>query len=152
MLYLVRHGESYFNRYGIKEPDPDLTHFGRIQCLKIKEYFKDIGLDVIYCSPLRRAIQTLENSGLYGEGVIISPLIREKKESACDFFHGEPWIQESDGEVRARCQSFLDSLKDRAANQKILVVSHSTCIKHLMALLGSPPRGQGNCEVMAFPN
>lgn len=148
MLYIVRHGESYFNRYGVTEPDPDLTYIGRCQAAKLGEEIKDIEFDSIYCSPLRRALQTLTCAGIKNEKFKVVEILREKRESSCDFKPEESYVPESDTEVQARCKIFLESILDDLQNKKILVMTHSGFIKEFYKMLGLSPRLLGNCEMV----
>ncbi|MBW3001836.1 histidine phosphatase family protein [Candidatus Woesearchaeota archaeon] len=59
-VYLVRHGETFWNVKNITQGHSAtrLTEKGIKQSEKIAEFFKDIPLARIYCSPLFRARQT----------------------------------------------------------------------------------------------
>lgn len=59
-VYLVRHGETFWNVKNITQGHraTRLTKKGIIQAEKLAKVFKDIPLAKIYCSPLFRTIQT----------------------------------------------------------------------------------------------
>ena len=59
-LYLVRHGQTSWNLEGRTQgkKDSNLTSLGIKQAKKLGEYFKNIELNEIYCSPLERAYLT----------------------------------------------------------------------------------------------
>ena len=57
-LYLVRHGQSYFNKEGILGGNPELTPRGIQEANKVASILKEIKLSKIYCSKLKRAVQT----------------------------------------------------------------------------------------------
>lgn len=62
-LYLVRHGENLANitkEFSYKLIDYSLTPKGVLQAEQTAEFFKDISLDAIYSSPLKRARETAE--------------------------------------------------------------------------------------------
>jgi broad specificity phosphatase PhoE len=62
-VYLVRHGENVANitkEFSYKLVDYSLTAKGIIQAEQTAEYFIDKGITDIYCSPLKRAIETAE--------------------------------------------------------------------------------------------
>jgi len=65
-LYLVRHAESAGNTGLSDGPDPELTDLGIRQARAAAERLADLGLEVLFCSPLRRALQTAE---ILGEGL-----------------------------------------------------------------------------------
>lgn len=60
ILYLIRHGESVYNREGKiqGQTDVELTDFGRQQAQAIALGMTHIKLDAIIASPLQRAYQT----------------------------------------------------------------------------------------------
>lgn len=58
-LYVVRHGESVANDEGkLPEPNTPLTKRGIEQANSIAEYLRGKQVEVVYSSPLERAIQT----------------------------------------------------------------------------------------------
>ncbi len=62
-VYLVRHGENMANitkEFSYKKVDYDLTDKGKLQAQQTAEFFKDIRIDRLVSSPLKRAIQTAE--------------------------------------------------------------------------------------------
>ena len=82
-LYLIRHGQSYGN-IGISEPDPRLTDLGKEQARFTGKILPDgpthqLGnqlkkpIDRIFCSPMRRALQT---ASIIGEVVDMPVTVR----------------------------------------------------------------------------
>lgn len=71
-IYLLRHAEALHNVVPHEysgDPSKDevfrdaiLTEHGHTQASLLKPQIKDINFDVIYCSPLRRCIQTLKEA------------------------------------------------------------------------------------------
>ena len=61
-LYLIRHGETDSNKsYRFQgQTDIELNAKGRQQAEMLAEHFKNIPLDAVYCSSLKRARQTAE--------------------------------------------------------------------------------------------
>ncbi len=61
-LILARHGETDWNRDGIWQGhgDPPLNDLGREQAAGLAERLRDVELDALYSSDLRRALQTAE--------------------------------------------------------------------------------------------
>ncbi len=59
-LFLIRHGQSLENLNGPLPPDadPPLTELGRRQAQRVADRFAGMKLDVLYCGPLRRNLQT----------------------------------------------------------------------------------------------
>ena len=86
-LYLIRHGETDYNRenrvQGMK--DSMLTDFGRQQAAAIADHFKNIDLDIIYASPLKRAWDTA-NAISEASGITEVIPVDEFKELHCGKF------------------------------------------------------------------
>lgn len=62
-VYLVRHGEHRGNlthEFCCRQHDYPLTSRGRLQAEQTAAYFQRLGLDAIYSSPLRRAVETAQ--------------------------------------------------------------------------------------------
>ena len=82
-IYLIRHGETLWNKKGRYQgiADVELSEKGILQADKIEDYFRDIKLDAVISSPLKRAVRT-------GQGVAVShdlPLIIEENLHELDF-------------------------------------------------------------------
>jgi broad specificity phosphatase PhoE len=62
-LYLTRHGENWANltkEFSCRHVDYSLTAKGRLQAWQTAEFFRDLQIDGVYTSPLRRAVETAE--------------------------------------------------------------------------------------------
>jgi broad specificity phosphatase PhoE len=61
-IYLIRHGETESNRKGVFRGrlDIPLSQNGREQAVDLRRYFENIPVDVVYTSPLQRAVETAE--------------------------------------------------------------------------------------------
>jgi alpha-ribazole phosphatase/probable phosphoglycerate mutase len=65
-VYLLRHGETRWNREGNKycgRSDIPLTEKGIRQAKRVRKQIKDLSLDAIYSSPLKRAYKTAKIAG-----------------------------------------------------------------------------------------
>jgi broad specificity phosphatase PhoE len=62
MIYFIRHGETAYNRQGRVQGHLDipLNEKGISQAEKARDDFKNVDIDLIYCSPLQRARETAE--------------------------------------------------------------------------------------------
>jgi probable phosphoglycerate mutase len=77
-LYLIRHGENPANitkAFSHRLIDYSLTPKGVLQAQQTGEYFKSRQIDAIYCSPLKRAIETAE---IIGQAIGVRPVIMEE--------------------------------------------------------------------------
>ena len=72
-LYLIRHGETYFNLENRIGGDSDLTENGTAQAKALAEYFKKKKIPLIFTSQRKRTIQTAEHiRGMQENCTIIS--------------------------------------------------------------------------------
>ena len=61
-LFVIRHGETDFNKKGryLGRTDEPLNDIGIDQAKKLAEKTSDLDIEIIYCSPLKRAIETTD--------------------------------------------------------------------------------------------
>ena len=73
MIYIVRHGQTDWNKQKVMQGQIDvpLNETGKEQARELGEKLKDIVFDHIFCSPLLRTRQTLENLKLKSNTRII---------------------------------------------------------------------------------
>ena len=73
-LYLIRHCEAEGNIQEIFQgkTDGDITPKGEQQLDRLSERFRDIPFDVIYSSPLKRALKTAQAAAKYHNVEIIT--------------------------------------------------------------------------------
>ncbi len=108
VIFLVRHAEQ-----STDVEDPALTEVGHRRALELAVVLKDVGINVIYTTELRRSIQTAEP--------ISKSLNIESKRLP---------LRDRDGLIgRLRTQHF---------NDRVLVVSHSLTLPRLLKALGYP--------------
>lgn len=58
MLYVMRHGVSEANEFGMDLVDPMLSSRGATQASLMKMFASDVSIDLVITSPLRRCVQT----------------------------------------------------------------------------------------------
>ena len=71
MIYIVRHGQTDWNKLGKIQghTDIELNDLGEKQALSIKEKLKDVKFDKVFSSPLKRAFKTAQ---IIYDGEIVS--------------------------------------------------------------------------------
>ncbi|HHU21964.1 MAG TPA: GNAT family N-acetyltransferase [Clostridiales bacterium] len=156
-IYLIRHAEAEGNLYRRVQGhyDGDITERGRKQIDKLAERFRDIHLDALYSSDLRRAVTTASAITRYHDlPLITTPRLREV---AMGCWEDRPW-----GEVEYNqreqlvhfncdpenwdvegCETFADlvcrirgiilELAERHRGQVIALVSHGMTIRAFLA-------------------
>ena len=145
--------------------DPTLTPVGRQQAAEAGGRLDGQDLRRIVASPYTRTLHTAEIvAEALGLPVSVEPLIREHAAFACDvgtpaselrqrwpnFDFGElpevwwPQLEESEAEVRVRCESFRQAASDLHDWAHLLVVSHWGFIRGLTG------EELGNCDLLRF--
>lgn len=79
-LYMIRHGETEYNRKGIVQGggiDSDLNETGKSQGKAFFDYYRDTPFDKIYCTSLKRTYQTVQYFEEIGSEIIVVPELNE---------------------------------------------------------------------------
>lgn len=169
-LYLVRHGQTYFNLWHKIQGwcDSPLTPQGIRQAKEVGAYFKQnkIHFDRAYCSTAERASDTLEL-------ITRQPYKRLKGLKECYFGqfegqderlnpqppYGDFFLQyggESEAQVQQRMKKTLTQIMDQTKkDEQILVVSYAGAMVNFAVSLGLNARkiiasGFQNCSILEF--
>lgn len=163
-IYVLRHGQTSSNLRNacIGFKDVPLDEIGKAQAQKLSKSLSSIGFDVVYTSPLSRAIDTIapflkENPTIpvymsyafcernfgrwedlnYREIEQIEPELFKKWQS--DQTHFQIPDGESISELRDRVDSALEKILTLHKGKKILIVTHLLAGRNSIAsLLGLP--------------
>jgi len=129
-IYLIRHGQSWANAGDKTIIDPPLTILGRQQAADIS-----LTVDLVICSPMRRALETYHYSN------IISPLyiiIREFREKICEIGDSmllEKYIPEKREAFYLRIKTMANYLLEyNIKHENIAVVCHGCVISSLTGI------------------
>lgn len=140
-LYLVRHGQSKAQTEEEFSFDANLSDFGIEQSRMLTKAFSDVEFDKVFLSPLRRARQTFEHSGLKQENVFFDSRLVEELPAGCyDQIlpyeptpeYGEP--DTADGwnkNIVSRLKEFLHEIYN-GKHSSILIVAHAGVLSHLL--------------------
>ncbi len=163
-LYLVRHGETIWNKEGryYGHRDIGLSDVGLNQAKKLGEFFRNINFDKVICSPLLRAVDTAkeltnqhictdsrlmeQNFGLF-EGKTYQELQAEFPNELEEWNQHHETYCLPEGEsffmVRERVESFIRDLD--GLEGKLLIVAHKGTFGHMLAaLMNLPASGYWN--------
>ncbi len=69
-IYVIRHGETEYNRQGRVQGsgiDAPLNETGRLQAEEFYQHYRDVAFDKIYCSKLQRTVQSVQ--GFIDDGI-----------------------------------------------------------------------------------
>ncbi|MDD3487532.1 MAG: histidine phosphatase family protein [Candidatus Moranbacteria bacterium] len=149
----MRHGETDFNKKGryLSRTDEPLNAIGIDQAKKLAEKTSDLGIEIIYCSPLKRANETAEFIKTYhGCEVVIDKHFIERsigvyegltKEEAKNkypnlyaknitrIFNDAPPDGETINEVTKRVFIGLNEIKNQNKFSNILILTHGFIAK-----------------------
>ena len=154
-LILVRHGqtEANVNRRLQGQSDGALTSKGKRQAQELALHLKDMAIDRILSSDLRRAKDTAAAIAKYHNiKTITMPMLREWNCGELDGMPAEalkdaldqsnlplpdfrPEGGETLREVQQRAENFLQGVQSKYKGLKVLVCSHGDFIRMLMSLL-----------------
>jgi broad specificity phosphatase PhoE len=156
-LWLIRHGQSTWNALGWRQgqsDDPSLTFLGIRQAHRVVDFLSVGGVEVVYSSDLRRALQTASIiAQRFGCPVVTDERLRERHfgiaEGAPSTDLGPEMSGIVDGQVidvdahapggeslldlYLRCSDFLDWLAAQHHRGDVVVVAHGGSIRMLRA-------------------
>ena len=170
MIYFARHGQTDFNKFNVSQGqlDTSLNQTGLREAQQLAENLKDYKFDVVFCSPLIRARQTLEYILKYHNNTpIFDERLKEcgrgslqgqrNTQDVYDDFFKDPhkYGAESREDVFVRAKSFLEELQ-KYKGKNILIVGHGEFWRHFLHVFdGSldrnepfPIYGQENFKVI----
>lgn len=165
-IYFVRHGETSWNKEKKLQGRTDipLNDAGIRLAYTTSEAMKDIPFDIVYSSPLKRALKTArilsENRGLEvltdqrliemafgdGEGQVLAGLRAHPELKIHNFIHNPAaYIPSESGEtfeqLYERCQSFIDEVIIPAEKKYncMLLVGHGAMIRGMIHCINNRP-------------
>jgi len=96
ILYLIRHGETEFNRDGRVQghTESDLSELGVEQAERVADRLRDVDFAAAYTSPLRRAAETCR--------IALAPRIRIEARDGLKEIHLGAWEGETASDLRTK--------------------------------------------------
>jgi broad specificity phosphatase PhoE len=129
-VYLIRHCQAMSNIGYTNIVDPPLTNLGRDQATTLK-----LSVDLLICSPLRRALETAHHSQIEFKKHHITKLGRELIYEPSDCLLLEKYYRESDHIFHNRIQNLaLYMVSKLSANSTIALISHGCTIESLTGI------------------
>lgn len=173
-LYVIRHGQTNWNLKGIiqGQKDIELNDKGINEARKAKDEFNSLKIDLIMCSPLKRAKETAKilNTDKNINIIYKSELI----ERGLGDFEGESCITEEDDiynyhmnktirniepvvDLCNRVNELIDEIKNKYKGKNILLVTHSGTARAIERYFygidengNLPPENLKNCEIREY--
>ncbi len=168
IIYVVRHGKTHQNELGLVQgiKEYDLTDKGINDTRELMPLVSNLGIDVVYSSPLKRAIDTakiltdnklpiniddriIERDWGFNEGMAISDVDTVN----CWNIH----LNTNDNKIEKiqdvmdRVSSFLEDIKIKYSDKKVLIVTHSAISRVIYYLLNPIPE-DGDLSKIEIPN
>lgn len=134
VMYIARHGESLGNTGEDTGHNPALSEKGQIQAELLGKRMKNVKLDCIMSSPLKRAVQTAEKTAeLQNRQVEIIETAYEVENETTE-----------DAYIRAK--NVIETIKNRfRADERVIIFAHGTFNNYLTnAAIGFPVRDDFN--------
>jgi len=130
-VHLLRHAQSIANMSYTTQKNVPLSEKGFRQASSLSGHF-----DIVLCSPMLRARQTLEHSKITYDKLVIVHEAKEVINDPSDCLDDEPMHQESDKSSRARASIVYNALK-QYKGQTVLLVSHYELLALLTGMYAS---------------
>lgn len=172
-IYITRHGQTNNN---IKEifdgsNNIEINNTGIEQAKQVRDALKNKNIDLIFCSPKKRTIQTMEIINSNNIPYIIDNRIDERN---CDALQGQPYSIMYDNfwnlanekkydqvetlkEIFNRVYDFLDEIKEKYADKTILIITHNGTSKPIRCYFEGIFENQdicnigiNNCEILEY--
>lgn len=172
-IYVLRHGRTNLNernKYNCRI-DEDLNKTGIEQAKRVAPKVKELSVDVVYCSPMRRTRQTLHYLDMGSIPAIFDDRLIERDCGAMtyqdvdpkfdekvyhNFFAKDNANMESYSHMSARVFSLLDEIK-QSKNERVLIITHGVVANIIRCYFyGVPEDGdlfkynQKNCEIVEY--
>lgn len=173
MIYIVRHGQTDWNKNGKIQgrTDIELNQTGIEQAMQIKEKLKDVKFDKAFSSPLKRAFKTAQVI-FDGEIVLDNRLLERgsgelegKRKDEVEVFpdfnnpNETRFGIENAKSIQGRVKEFFDEILKKYKNKNVLVVTHAgVCIYSRCYFEGEPENNDydkyklKNCEFLTYEN
>ncbi|HSX36251.1 MAG TPA: histidine phosphatase family protein [Patescibacteria group bacterium] len=156
-LYVARHGKTNYNELGLCNGDPTvdvhLTKEGKLQAESLSEKLRDIAIDHIYVSEMKRTQQTADIvNKLHNMRISVDGRLNDNRTgfegkhfseyiSALDHAAENRWTARfNDGEsvedINARVRSFIAELKT-TGYQSILIITSEVIVQAFCGILNS---------------
>jgi phosphohistidine phosphatase SixA len=140
-IIVLRHADSEFVDNGSNERNSKLTEQGRNSCPCL-----NFDVDLVICSSLRRARETLDNSNIVYKDVIFTDICREYlDESSVNYYNGEEIRLESEEDLERRVDEFREMVNELMNTcDSICIITHYVFLKKMTGF------SFNNCNFMSY--
>ena len=177
MIYLVRHGETNDNKNHIIQGNKSINSTGRKQVKNTALKLKDISFDICFCSPLKRAKQSLKIIKKYHKNlkVIFDDRLKERSYGelvgicfdTINKYTPTRWNSnfslhdsvETPEQVYERVANFYEEILPKYEGKNILIVAHGGIARMTHFYFNGKPQNNdytdfkiANAEIMEIKN
>ena len=168
LLYVVRHGETEKNKYGLVQgqTECDLSNKGMEDAKELIKMIDDINIDVVISSPLKRAYDTAKIITKDRFPINTDDRIIERDWGLCEGASIDEvdtvkcwnfYLNTNDNGIERvqdllkRVSEFLEDIKVRYYDKNVLVVTHSAVLRAIHYCLHPIPE-DGDMSKLEIPN
>lgn len=168
VLYVVRHGQTDKNKFGLVQgqTEADLNDVGISEAKKLQPLVKNLNIDVVISSPLRRAKDTAKIITDNKYPINTDDRLIERDWGMCEGAHIDEvdtvkcWNfflnTDNNGIERVRdllmrVSDFLEDIKVKYSDKNVLVVTHSAILRAIHYSLRPIPE-DGDMSKLELPN
>ena len=168
VLYVVRHGQTDKNKFGLVQgqTEADLNDVGISEAKKLQSLVKNLNIDVVISSPLRRAKDTAKIITDDKYPINTDDRLIERDWGMCEGAHIDEvdtvkcWNfflnTDNNGIERVRdllmrVSDFLEDIKVKYSDKNVLVVTHSAILRAIHYSLRPIPE-DGDMSKLELPN
>ncbi len=172
VLYVIRHGEvkaNLKNQINGKN-NHGLTFKGKNQAKAIQNVIKDLKIDLVFCSPLKRARQTCKIATKNNYKIIYDNRLSERNSRNMQYksveilnksiwydFNKDVIYKNSEGfkSIINRVKDFIENITLNYTNKNILIVTHGDVCKAIHLYFNPNENDitnfdQKNCEIVKY--
>ncbi len=173
-IYVIRHGRTNNNDLGLfnGRTDEDINETGIEQAQKVKDKLNNINIELIICSPMKRARHTAEIINrnnipiIYDDRLIerdtgeitLKPYQMVDREKYWNFYSTKYKNVETVDELLKRVYSSLDDIIKNYKDKNILIVTHNGVARAIYTYFNGMPKDgkiwklgtQKNCEIKKY--
>lgn len=168
ILYLVRHGETVTNKFGLiqGQKDVELSDKGIEDAKELKELISSLDIDVVISSPLKRAIDTakiitdnkypinIDDRIIERDWGLIEGIKFTEVDSSKNWNFSENTNDNQIEKVQdflKRLSEFLEDIRSKYPDKKVLVVAHSAVLRGMHYIINGIPE-DGDLLKIEIPN
>lgn len=174
-LYVIRHGKTNCNVEKIYNGrwDEDINEEGIRQAKEASKIVRNLDIDLIICSPMKRTKHTMELINERKIDVVYDNRLMERDNgkltlTKIDEYYDKEYYNyystnlieglETLPELFHRVHTFLDEVKQKYTNKNILLVTHGAVARAIQFYFEKLPEdgmigmisGQKNCEIKGY--